>query len=254
MLVVGVLLGLTGALVGVGFLLTNQDHGAAPPAGNAPTSSAAASAPPSGKPDQAVFRDDVAADRRSLLAGVISCRQRLSADVGDSVVFGVRLRAVPASAVADSAPPTGAVKRWAFPVGGVQGASLTATSRHVEVRSLGDSKAEQVIAETGDTAFWEWAVAADRPGVYALKLGMTTFRGTSDQALAALNPPLTIRFEAHNTVSHSVSWLRAEVVAWGGVAVALVALLAFRTPLLTFVRGRREARRERHDRGRDGYI
>jgi hypothetical protein len=44
------------------------------------------------------------------------------------------------------------------------------------------------------------------------------------------------------------------LMAWGGVAVALTAIIAFRAPLAAFVRARRDAWHERRHQGHDGYL
>ncbi|GAA3302402.1 hypothetical protein GCM10020295_48140 [Streptomyces cinereospinus] len=151
-----------------------------------------------------------------------------------------------------TAPPEDS-KIGHVPVGGVEGASLTSPSNEVAIRPLFDSSVKQIVTQPADRAEWEWAVSASKPGKYKLKLRITTYQGESNRALAT-SRPVTIQIHVTTTVSHRVSWLRGELVAWGGVAVALVAILTFRAPILTLLRARRESLLERRRQGRDGYM
>jgi hypothetical protein len=82
-----------------------------------------------------------------------------------------------------------------------------------------------------------------------------------------LTPPLTVHLAVRNTFSHTIDSLLKMMVAWGGGAVALMAIIGFRARLAAsvrglaasvrglaaFVRARREARRQRAPAD-DGYL
>jgi hypothetical protein len=202
--------------------------------------------------DQADFQARILDDRKQLFDGRLSYSSLVSADVGDSVTYTIRLTALGEAGSGRLAPGRGAKAR-SFQVGGVQGASLTSTSSRVRVVRLNDTTARQVIAAPGDAIEWHWSVTATQPGSYGLVLGLTTYQGDSDRALDTLTPPITVRMQVENSWSHRIASMRDWLIALGSVAAALLALYAFRTPLAEFARDRREARRERTV-GRDGYL
>ncbi|MGW6904199.1 hypothetical protein [Streptomyces sp. NPDC054940] len=203
--------------------------------------------------DQADFQAKIVDDRRKLFDGSLTYRSRISASVDDSITYSIELTAL-GEAAAQKLNPEPATETRSFQVGGVEGASLTATSSHVRVVRLTDSKTRQVIAEPGDTAEWRWSLTAAEPGSYDLVLGLTTYQGDSDRALDTLTPPITVRLQVENTWSHRIDSMRNWLIALGSVAAALLALYAFRAPLTEFAQARREARRERAGGRDDGYL
>lgn len=205
-----------------------------------------------GRPDQADFQAKIVDDRRQLFDGSLSYRSRVSAPVGESVTYSIKLTALGEDA-SRRVNPERATETRAFQVGGVEGASLTSASGQVRVVRLADIKTRQVIAEPGDTVEWRWGLTASEPGSYDLVLSLTTYQGDSDRALDTLTPPITVRLQIENTWSNRVDSMRNWLIALGSVAAALLALYAFRAPLAEFVQARREARRERAG-GRHGYL
>jgi hypothetical protein len=210
---------------------------------------------PPATPMQTMFLEDVSKDRKTLVPGDFWYPNSASSAVGEStsVTVGLWMGGKNAGHTGPSAPLPAGSKIRHIPVGGVEGASLTSPSNEVKIRPLFDSSVKQVVTQPRDWAEWEWAVSASEPGDYKLMLRVTTYQGESNRALAT-SRPVSVRLHVTNTVSHRVSWLRGELVAWGGVAAAVVALLAFRTPLLAFVRARRDSSLERRRRGSDGYM
>ncbi|MFE9879506.1 hypothetical protein [Streptomyces sp. NPDC005784] len=210
---------------------------------------------PLATPKQTMFLEDVSNDRKTLVPGGFLFPDSASSAVGGSTSVSVELwmdgKSVGHTGPSVS-PPAGSEIRH-IPVGGVEGASLTSLSSEVKIRPLFDSSVKQIVTQPTDSAVWEWAVSATEPGTYKFVLRITTYQGESNRALATSHP-VTIFFHVTNTVSHRVSWVRGELVAWGGVAAAVVALLAFRTPLLAFARARRDSVLERRRRGGDGYM
>ncbi|MGW6732789.1 hypothetical protein [Streptomyces sp. NPDC055013] len=202
-------------------------------------------------PSQTDFLEDVSQDRKTLVPGGFRFPESASSAVGRSTSVSVTLW-MDGNYPGRTSPSAGS-ETHPIPVGGVEGASLTSPSNEVRIRPLFDPSVKQIVTEPTDQADWEWAVSASEPGEYKLVLRITTYQGESNRALAT-SAPVTIRFHVANTVSHRLSWLRAELVAWGGVAAAVVALLAFRVPLLNMVRARRDALLERRRQGTDGYM
>ncbi|MEU6141434.1 hypothetical protein ABZ848_13840 [Streptomyces sp. NPDC047081] len=218
---------------------------------NPPGSTASSTPVPA---DQAFFQARIVDDRKQLFAGILTFRSHASTDVDDTVTYAITLLALgEQDSRSSQAHPVGTETRK-FQVGGIEGASLTPDSSGVEVKPLADTKTKQVIAQPGDIIRWQWTVAANEPGNYDLVLELTTYQGDSERALATLTPPITIHLSVHNTFSHRVSSMRNGLIAWGGVAMALAALFAFRTPLISFVRSKNEARQEKRSRGQDGYM
>ncbi|MEU6223544.1 hypothetical protein [Streptomyces sp. NPDC047042] len=203
---------------------------------------------------QAAFQADVASDRGQLFAGRLEYRSRLSTGVGEPRTFRINLTALSDEAASRSTLDETLTETRSFPVGGVEGAALTATDPDVRVALLTDVEARQVIVRPGDAVEWWWSVSSNEPGDYELLLSVTTYQGDSDRALATLTPPITVRLHVGETWNHRLDAMLSTIVTWGGAAIALTALLAFRAPITTFVQTRRSARQERtHDYHRDGY-
>ena len=210
---------------------------------------------PAATPNQTTFLEDVSQDRKTLVPGGFQFPDSASSAVGRSTSIPVKLwmeEEGPGRTGPPTPPPAGS-KIGYIPVGGVEGASLTSPSNEVEIRPLFDSSVKQIVTQPTDQAEWEWAVSASKPGKHKLVLRITTYQGESNRALAT-SRPVTIHFRVTNTVSHSVNWVRGELVAWGGVAAAVVAIVAFRTPLLALLRARRDSLIERQRQGTDGYM
>jgi hypothetical protein len=205
-------------------------------------------------PDQASFLADVVDDRKQLFAGILTYESHVSSSVGDSTIYTISLTALGRSNTRTPDPGQPATETRDFQVGGVEGAKLTPRSRDVKVQLLADTKTKQVIAEPGDVVSWQWSVTAGEPGDYELLLVLTTYQQDSDRALATLHPPITIHLSVNNTWSHRIDSMRNSLIAWGGVAVALGAIVAFRAPLVVFARARMDAWREQRNRRRDGYL
>ncbi|WP_405534523.1 hypothetical protein OG787_06305 [Streptomyces sp. NBC_00075] len=204
--------------------------------------------------DQAAFQADLASDRGQLFDGRLDYRSQLATSVGEPRTFRITLTGLSAEAASRSNLEGTLIETRSFPVGGVEGATLTSAHPDVRVALLTDARARQVIARPGDGVEWRWSVSSNEPGDYELLLTVTTYQGDSDRALAALTPPITVHLHVTETWSYRVSSMVSTILAWGGAAVALTALLAFRTPIVTFVRTRRIAWQERHrDNYRDGY-
>ncbi|WP_189317860.1 hypothetical protein [Streptomyces brasiliensis] len=203
---------------------------------------------------QKTFLEEVDKDRKTLVPGDFWFNNAVSSAVGEStsVAVGLYMEGRISDDPGPSSPPAGS-KTHHIPVGGVEGASLTSSSDEVKIRPLFDSSEQQLVTQPSDLAEWEWAVGASEPGNYKLVLRIATYQGDSKRSLAT-SAPVTIRLHVKNTVSHRLSWIRGEVVAWGGVAAAVVALLAFRGPLLALAKARRDSLLERRRRGRDGYM
>ncbi|MGQ4388893.1 hypothetical protein [Streptomyces sp. SAS_270] len=204
--------------------------------------------------DQARFQARIVDDRKGLFAGRLICRSSISTSVDDSIIYRVTLVALGEKDVNGPRGARPAIETRKFQVGGVEGASLTSTSSEVKVRLLADTATEQVIAAPGDAAHWQWTVTPSESGDYDLVLVLTTYQGDSDRALATLTPPITVHLVASNTLSHQVSSMQNTLITLGGVAMAVTTLFAFRAPLLSVTRARKEARREKKKRGRDGYM
>ncbi|MDX3451509.1 hypothetical protein PV396_06005 [Streptomyces sp. ME02-8801-2C] len=209
---------------------------------------------PPGPRTQAAFQADVASDRGRLFAGRLDYRSQLSTGVDEPRTFRITLTGLSAEAASRSTLDETLTETRSFPVGGVEGAALTATDPDVRVTLLTDVEARQVIARPGDAVEWWWSVSSNEPGDYELLLSITTYQGDSDRALATLTPPITVRLHVDETWDHSLDAMLSTIVTWGGVAIALTALLAFRAPITTFVQTRKSTRQERHrDHYRDGY-
>ncbi|WP_405884138.1 hypothetical protein OG762_39795 [Streptomyces sp. NBC_01136] len=205
--------------------------------------------------DQASFQDTVANDRKQLFDGRLDYRSRLATPVGEPRTFRIVLTALSDEASHRSRSARPHMETRSFQVGGVESASLTSTSPDVRIEPIAEARGKQVIARPGDRADWWWSVSASEPGDYDLFLVLTTYQEDSDRALYTLTPPITVRLRVDETWSHRVDSLLNTILAWGGAAVALTALLAFRAPLVAFVRTRRNARQERiRDSNRDGYL
>lgn len=208
-------------------------------------------------PDQAAFQAKVMDDRKQLFGGRLLYRARVSADVGDSVTYTISLTALGEDASRKLAQVRPSTKSRPFQVGGVEGATLSSTSRSVKVELLADTKTKQIIVAPGDTASWQWSISPSKPGDYALVLTLATYQGESDRALDTLSPPLTIHLSVHNTWSHWINSIQTWLITLGSVAAALTVLFTFRAPLAEFMRNRWDSWRQRH-RGRhderDGYL
>lgn len=210
--------------------------------------------PGSRNQDQAAFQADLASDQGQLFDGRLDYRSRMSTPVGEPRTFRITLTGLSDEAASRSSLDEKLTETRSFPVGGVEGAALTATHPDVRVTLLTDARARQVIARPGDGVEWRWSVSSDEPGDYELLLTVTTYQGDSDRALATLTPPITVRLHVDETWDHRVSSMLSTLLAWGGAAVALTALLTFRAPIVTFVRTRRLAWQERtRDGHQDGY-
>ena len=207
--------------------------------------------------DQAAFQAKVVNDRKQLFAGTLDFHPSVAAVVDDSMTYKITLRALGEDASRRSAPVPRGMETRRFQVGGVEGATLSSTSRSVQVELLADSRTKQVIAEPGDTAHWQWRVSPSEPGDYDLLLVLTTYQGESDRALDTLTPPIVIHLSVSNTLSHSISSMQAFLITSGGVAAALTAILAFRAPLLDFMRARGNSTRQQRggdEDEREGYM
>ncbi|MFF4501485.1 hypothetical protein [Streptomyces sp. NPDC001401] len=202
------------------------------------------------RPGQADLQASVVSDRKHLFNGSLAYDPSVSMSVGGSLTYDVLLTARGEKSVGFA---QAVLVTRAFQVGGVEGAALTCGSRNVRVVMLTDSKPEQIIAQPGDPAEWQWSVSADEPGDYDLALTVTTYQGDTKRALDTLRPPIKIHLTVHNTWSHRITSLKDWLIAAGGIATALVAVYALRAPLTEFVRARGEARRQR-DQSRDGYM
>ncbi len=201
-----------------------------------------------------MFRAKVVDDRKQLFDGTLSYRTSLTAVVDDSATYRISLTAEAASRTTAPVPP--GVETRQFQVGGVEGAALSSTNRSVQVELLADNKTKQVIAEPGDTVNWQWTVSASEPGDYELVLVLTTYQGDSDRALDTLTPPITIDLTVSDSWSHRIDSMQTFLITLGSVAAALMAVFAFRAPLVDFIRNRRDSRRQQHrdqEDERDGY-
>lgn len=247
-----------GALLGMAvawLLVLSGGEGERPPAPGVPTSEPGNTAAPSpSSTRQADFLKDVIRDRKALIPGRLTCDEHLWSDVGKSEEFVAELIAYIVPERDASSRPLPGRKFRRIPVGGIEGATLTSSSSDLAIKALTHPHDKQVVAEPGDRAMWEWSVTASKPGDYTMKLRVSTYQGVSRRALATLSPPVIIHVHVDNTVSHRVSGFRSELVSWGGVAAATIAIFAFRGPLLTLVRARREVFQERRKKGRDGYM
>lgn len=204
--------------------------------------------------DQATFQQGVAKDRGQLFDGRLDYASRFTTSVGVPRTFRIDLTALSDEASRRTSMSPTLTGSRPFQVGGVEGAALTATSGAVQTKPLADSRTRQVIALPGDRVEWWWSVSASEPGDYELLLTLTTYQGDSDRALYTLAPPIRVHLHVADTWSHRVDSMLSTILAWGGAAVALTALLAFRAPIATFVRTRRDAWRERNrDAHQDGY-
>lgn len=210
-----------------------------------------------GPSDQAAFQAKVVDDRKQLFDGSLSYWSRVSTAVDESVSYEVSLTALGKDASPTSPLVRPATETRPFQVGGVEGATLSSSSRSVKVELLADAKTKQVIARPGDTANWQWSISPSEPGDYELVLVLTTYQGDSDRALDTLTPPITVHLSVRNTWSHRIGSMQTSLITLGSVAAALAAFFALRAPLTELVRGRRESWRQRR-RGqedeRDGYL
>ena len=233
----------------LGLLLQGLDSEGGPHPGHS-------SASPSTSPGygQAAFQARIVDDRKKLFAGSLRFDSHLSTSVGSPIICYVSLTALGEEAASASGTDQPVAETREFQVGGVEGATLASTSTNVKVGRLHNTGTKQVIAEPGDLATWWWTLSASEPGDYDLVLVITTYQGNSDRALATLEPPITIHLTVHNTTSHRVSSIRNLLITWGGVAMAVAALFAFRTPLVGFARARRDTWQEKRKRGQDGYM
>jgi len=204
--------------------------------------------------DQEEFRADVARDRGQLLDGRLDYASRFSTPVGVPRTYQIQLSALGGRVSGPTRLSPTATDTRAFRVGGAQGATLTATSADVRIEFLADPRTRYPVTDPGDIAQWSWTVSASEPGDYDLHLGLTTYQRGSDLALHTLTPAITVRLHVTETWSYRVNSMLSTILAWGGAAVALTALLAFRTPITAFARTRRLTWQERHRDGhRDGY-
>lgn len=255
---VSLLIALAGFFLSLAVAFMSIRGGPRPHVHSTPTPTSTTKEPTSGAsvaPKQTTFMVDVNRDRKTLVPGSFWHPSSARSAVGESTSIAVGLQ-IDGKGVGQTGPATSppmGSKIHHIPVGGVEGASLTSPSDEVKIRPLFDLNVKQIVIRPPDWADWEWAVSASEPGDYTLVLRITTYQGQSNRALAT-SRPISIHLHVANTVSHRVSWVRSELVAWGGVGAAIVALLAFRTPLLAFVRARRDSLLERRRQGQDGYM
>ena len=197
---------------------------------------------------QADLLASIVNDRKHLLAGSLAYTPNVSMSVGGRLTYDVILTARGEKSSHRTAQT--ALETRVFRVGGWQGAGLSADSPDVKVVS---QSRNQPIAAPGDTAGWQWSVSATEPGDYDLALTVITFQGRTDRALETLHPPITVHLKVYDTWSHRFTSMRNWLYTAAGIAGALAGIYALRAPLTEIVRGRREARKQRHE-GRDGYM
>jgi hypothetical protein len=199
--------------------------------------------PPPTEVDQAQFIKHIESDRKALYNGIASTRLFRTAVVGQGFLMELRVCAPkidecsvaeplgpetagePAKTLAagQGAPPPapgynkplGDVK-----VGGRVEAKLTTVERSIKIDV--QSAEVQIIASENDVGHWYWGVVANRPGVFYLRITVTTLRGDTDQALGT-PADFPVRITVEDTWS---TWLERMLGYAGGLITGIGVALA----------------------------
>lgn len=179
--------------------------------------------------NQVIFEKEVAEDRKSLFDGVLSYQPPETVDVGDTLEFPARLRAIGGNTSRESVPGI-VVARRSLRVGGVEKAYLSEAGKDVDIEPLGSPSG--TIAAPGDEVEWRWNLTPRKPGEYTLKLVVETYRGDSGVLLARTSPPIDITMSARNTWSYRIKSAQNWLIGLAALLAALTTLGAvFRRPL-----------------------
>lgn len=143
-------------------------------------------------------------------------------------------------------PPGQTQPHVTLKVGGLEGATLTATNGSIAITRVGP--ATGLIAQPGDEVSWTWDLTPQEPGPVVLDLVVVTYLGDTSEPLYTLSPPLVIRLTAGNTIGHQTTAVGSDITAIaavvGSVAGALVALAG----CMAWVVRSRDRRRKRHQK------
>jgi hypothetical protein len=109
--------------------------------------------------------------------------------------------------------------------GGVEEAKLSVRGGGVDISPVGPTRG--LIGQPGDKVDWVWDITPKEPGEHTFDLVIVTYKGSSDNPLFIVNPPINIKLDVTETWSHRISSAKAWVIGFGGLVIALAAIVTF---------------------------
>lgn len=177
-------------------------------------------------PNQRSYRMRVAADRHSLMNGVIEYPDVGRRDV-DSPPFTFEVAVWGYQAVNSLSPSPGPkVRRKPVRIGGLVGVRLICTG--IECKAVSHEK--QNVLFPSDRGHWSWILTPHQPGTARLILSVTTYSKDTQNVLWENNPPIEEDVHVAATTSYSINRFfdfmktfitLAGATTLGGVAIAI---------------------------------